>query len=70
MKFNKALVDLSPKENIKEIDGIILSKFDIVEDKGFFFYFKKFFLIFRKNKKKKKYFFKKFCCCYFFLIYI
>ncbi|EGR28659.1 signal recognition particle receptor, putative [Ichthyophthirius multifiliis] len=33
MKFNKALVDLSPKENIKEIDGIILSKFDIVEDK-------------------------------------
>ncbi len=34
MKFNKALIDLSPKDNIREIDGIILSKFDTVDDKG------------------------------------
>jgi len=33
-KFNKALVDLSPKDNIREIDAIILSKFDTVDDKG------------------------------------
>ena len=33
-KFNKALIDLSPKDNIKEIDAIILSKFDTVDDKG------------------------------------
>jgi len=32
-KFNKALIDLSPKENIREIDAIILSKFDTVDDK-------------------------------------
>jgi signal recognition particle receptor subunit alpha len=34
MKFNKALVDLSPKESVREIDAIILSKFDTVDDKG------------------------------------
>ena len=34
MKFNKALIDLSPKERMKEIDGIIISKFDTVDDKG------------------------------------
>eukprot|EP01016_Furgasonia_blochmanni_P008823 TRINITY_DN1363_c0_g1_i3.p1 TRINITY_DN1363_c0_g1~~TRINITY_DN1363_c0_g1_i3.p1 ORF type:complete len:168 (+),score=12.40 TRINITY_DN1363_c0_g1_i3:3-506(+) len=33
-KFNKALVDLSPKDNIREIDAIILSKFDTVDEKG------------------------------------
>lgn len=32
-KFNKALVDLSDKDNIREIDAIILSKFDTVDDK-------------------------------------
>ena len=37
MKFNKSIIDLSPKENIKEIDAIIVSKFDTVDDKGFFF---------------------------------
>ena len=36
MKFNKSIIDLSPKENIKEIDAIIVSKFDTVDDKGFF----------------------------------
>ena len=34
MKFNKAIVDLSPKDNIREIDAIILSKFDTVDEKG------------------------------------
>ncbi len=34
MKFNNALIDLSPKDKIREIDGIILSKFDTVDDKG------------------------------------
>jgi len=34
MKFNKALIDLSPKDNLREIDAIILSKFDTVDDKG------------------------------------
>ncbi|EAR88546.1 signal recognition particle receptor subunit alpha (macronuclear) [Tetrahymena thermophila SB210] len=33
MKFNKALIDLSPKDRIREIDAIILSKFDTVDDK-------------------------------------
>jgi len=33
-KFNKSLVDLSPQNNIREIDAIILSKFDTVNDKG------------------------------------
>jgi signal recognition particle receptor subunit alpha len=32
-KFNKALVDLSPKDNIREIDAILLTKFDTVDDK-------------------------------------
>ena len=32
-KFNKALIDLSDKDNIREIDGILLSKFDTVDDK-------------------------------------
>ena len=36
MKFNKAIVDLSPKDNIREIDAIILSKFDTVDEKGTF----------------------------------
>lgn len=27
------MIDLSDKDNIKEIDGIILSKFDTVDDK-------------------------------------
>lgn len=39
MKFNKAIVDLSPKDNIREIDAIILSKFDTVDEKGLFFLF-------------------------------
>ena len=34
MKFNKAIIDLSPKDNIREIDAIILSKFDTVDEKG------------------------------------
>ena len=34
MKFNNSLIDLSPKDKIREIDGIILSKFDTVDDKG------------------------------------
>lgn len=33
-KFNKALIDLSPRDRIREIDAIILSKFDTVDDKG------------------------------------
>ena len=33
-KFNQALVDLSPKDNIREIDGILLTKFDTVDEKG------------------------------------
>ena len=33
-KFNKSLIDLSAKNNKREIDGIILSKFDTVDDKG------------------------------------
>ena len=32
-KFNKALIDLSDKNNVREIDAIILSKFDTVDDK-------------------------------------
>ena len=32
-KFNRALIDLSDKDNIREIDGILLSKFDTVDDK-------------------------------------
>ena len=35
-KFNKSLIDLSPKNNIREIDAIILSKFDTVDDKSIF----------------------------------
>lgn len=38
MKFNKAIVDLSPKDNIREIDAIILSKFDTVDEKGYLFF--------------------------------
>lgn len=34
LKFNQAIVDLSPKDNIREIDAIILSKFDTVDEKG------------------------------------
>ena len=34
MKFNKALIDLSPRDKVREIDAIILSKFDTVDDKG------------------------------------
>lgn len=32
-KFNKAIIDLSPKDKIREIDAILLSKFDTVDDK-------------------------------------
>jgi len=32
-KFNQAIVDQSPKDRIREIDGIILSKFDTVDEK-------------------------------------
>lgn len=32
-KFNKSLIDLSERDNIREIDGVILSKFDTVDDK-------------------------------------
>lgn len=32
-KFNKALVDLSPPDKIREIDAILLTKFDTVDDK-------------------------------------
>ena len=38
LKFNKSIVDLSPKDNIREIDAIILSKFDTVDEKGTFFF--------------------------------
>lgn len=34
LKFNKSIIDLSPKDNIREIDAIILSKFDTVDEKG------------------------------------
>jgi len=34
VKFNKALIDLSPRDKVREIDAIILSKFDTVDDKG------------------------------------
>lgn len=36
INFNKALIDNSPKDNIREIDAIILSKFDTVDEKGIF----------------------------------
>mmetsp|Transcript_10185 Transcript_10185/g.8733 ORF Transcript_10185/g.8733 Transcript_10185/m.8733 type:complete len:217 (+) Transcript_10185:1282-1932(+) len=32
-KFNKSLVDLSPVDKIREIDAILLTKFDTVDDK-------------------------------------
>lgn len=32
--FNKAIMDNSSKDNIREIDAVILSKFDTVDDKG------------------------------------
>ena len=35
INFNKALMDNSPRDNIREIDAIILSKFDTVDEKGF-----------------------------------
>lgn len=35
-KFNKALIDLSPPDKIREIDAILLTKFDTVDDKGNF----------------------------------
>jgi len=28
------LIDLSPRDKVREIDAIILSKFDTVDDKG------------------------------------
>ena len=34
MSFNKALVVNSHKDNIREIDAIIISKFDTVDEKG------------------------------------
>lgn len=34
MSFNKALVVNSNKDNIREIDAIIVSKFDTVDEKG------------------------------------
>lgn len=34
VNFNKALIVNSPKDNVREIDGIILSKFDAVDEKG------------------------------------
>jgi signal recognition particle receptor subunit alpha len=33
-KFNKSLIDLSHVNHKREIDAIILSKFDTVNDKG------------------------------------
>lgn len=32
-KFNKALIDLSPPDRVREIDAILLTKFDTVDDK-------------------------------------
>ncbi|KRX09862.1 Signal recognition particle, SRP54 subunit, helical bundle [Pseudocohnilembus persalinus] len=32
-KFNQSLIDLSPNDKVRQIDGIILSKFDTVDDK-------------------------------------
>ena len=32
--FNRSLKDKSPPDNIREVDAIILSKFDTVDDKG------------------------------------
>ena len=34
VNFNKALIDNSPRDRIREIDAIILSKFDTVDEKG------------------------------------
>lgn len=34
MNFNKALIVNSAKDNVREIDGIIISKFDTVDEKG------------------------------------
>jgi uncharacterized OB-fold protein len=34
VNFNKALIVNSPKDNVREIDAIILSKFDTVDEKG------------------------------------
>ena len=48
-KFNKSLIDLSPKDNVREIDGIILSKFDTVDDKGKIISKNPFFQIFQLN---------------------
>ncbi len=33
MKFNRALVDHSEEGNTKSIDGILLTKFDTIDDK-------------------------------------
>ena len=33
-KFNQSIIDYSPPDNIREIDGIILTKFDTVDEKG------------------------------------
>ena len=38
MSFNKALVVNSNKDNIREIDAIIVSKFDTVDEKGMYIY--------------------------------
>lgn len=35
--FNKALMDLSTEKQPRLIDGIILSKFDTIDDKVFFY---------------------------------
>ena len=33
MKFNQALIDLSKEKEPRKIDGIILTKFDTIDDK-------------------------------------
>ena len=38
VKFNQALADYSASENPHTIDGIVLTKFDTIDDKVFLFF--------------------------------
>ena len=39
INFNKAMIANSPSGNVREIDAIIISKFDTVDEKGYLYYF-------------------------------
>ena len=46
MSFNKSLIDRSEPGKIRQVDAIIVSKFDTVDDKGIFFKFVGVFIVF------------------------